>query len=97
MPYKPYFDKIDTRLLKFSPARDIMLLRVIAAAIPVLCFALDAFYDMPVLYWLGIPFYLICLALYLEALLKTILLMHKVSAELLIVLVMIVTWLDGEP
>ena len=74
-----------------------MLLRVIAAAIPVIFFALDAFYDMPVLYWLGIPFYLICLALYLEALLKTILLMHKVSAELLIVLVMIVTWLDGEP
>jgi P-type Cu+ transporter len=97
MPYKTYFDKIDAQLLKISPARDIMLLRVIAAVIPVVCFALDAFYDMPVLYWLGIPFYLICLALYLEALLKTILLMHKVSAELLIVLVMIVTLLDGEP
>jgi hypothetical protein len=56
MPYKTYFDKIDAQLLKISPARDIMLLRVIAAAIPVVCFGLDAFYDMPVLYWLGMPF-----------------------------------------
>ncbi len=97
MSYKTYFDNIDAELLKISPRGDIMLLRVIAAVIPVICFALDAFYDMPVLYWLGIPFYLICLALYLEALLKTILFVHKVSAELLIVLVMTVTLIDGAP
>jgi len=74
-----------------------MLLRVIAAVIPVICFAVDMLYDVPVLYWLGIPFYLFCLALYLEGLLKALLLMHKISAELLIVLVMTVTLIDGEP
>jgi len=97
MPYKFYFDKIDAELLKISPRRDIMLLRVIAAVIPVALFGLDALYDLPVLYWLGMPFYLFCLALYLEALLKSILLMRKVSAELLIVLVMTVTLIDGAP
>lgn len=97
MPYKIYFDKIDAELLKISPRRDIMLLRVIAAVIPVVLFGLDALYGLPALYWLGMPFYLFCLALYLEALLKTILLMHKVSAELLIVLVMTVTLIDGAP
>lgn len=95
--YKPYFDKIDAELLKFSPRQDIMLLRVIAAIIPVVCFALDALYGIPAVFWLGIPFYLFCLALYLEGLLKSVLLMHKISAELLIVLVMTVTLIDGEP
>ncbi|MCK9605768.1 MAG: cadmium-translocating P-type ATPase [Methylomonas sp.] len=97
MPYKYYFDKIDAELLKISPRGDIMLLRVIAALIPVVMFGLDALYDLPVLFWLGIPFYLVCLGIYLEALLKTILFMHKVSAELLIVLVMAVTLVDGTP
>jgi len=97
MPYKYYFDKIDAELLKISPRGDIMLLRVISAVIPVLMFGLDALYDLPVLFWLGIPFYLVCLGIYLEALLKTILFMHKVSAELLIVLVMTVTLIDGAP
>ena len=95
--YKAYFDKIDAELLKISPHKDIMLLRVIASIIPVLCFGLDAFYNLPVLYWLGMPFYLFCLGIYLESFLKAVLLMHKVSAELLIVLVMAVTLIDGEP
>lgn len=97
MTYKTYFDKIDAELLKISPRQDIMLLRVIAAVIPATLFGLDALYDLPLLYWLGMPFYLFCLALYLEALLKTLLLMHKISAELLIVLVMTVTLIDGAP
>jgi heavy metal translocating P-type ATPase len=94
---KNFFDRIDTELLKISPHRDIMLLRVIAAVIPVVLFGLDALYDLPAFYWLGIPLYLFCLALYLEALLKNILLLRKVSAELLIVLVMTVTLIDGAP
>ena len=95
--FKPYFDKIDAELLKISPQGDIMLLRVIAAVIPVVFFAGDCLYDIPFFYWVAVPFYLFCLALYLEGLLKAILLMHKVSAELLIVLVMTVTLIDGEP
>ena len=95
--YKPYFDQIDAALLKLSPRQDIMLLRVIAAIIPVVCFALDTIYEIHALFWLGIPFYLFCLALYLEGLLKSVLLMHKISAELLIVLVMTVTLIDGAP
>ncbi|WP_341328420.1 cation-translocating P-type ATPase [Methylotuvimicrobium sp. KM2] len=94
---KTYFDKIDAELLKISPRQDIMLLRVIAAVIPVVLFGLDALYDLPVLYWLGIPLYLFCLALYLESLLKSVLFLRKVSAELLIVLVMTVTLIDGAP
>jgi heavy metal translocating P-type ATPase len=97
MIYKTYFDSIDAELLKISPRRDIMLLRVIAAVIPVVLFGLDALYDLPALYWLGMPFYLFCLALYLESLLKSVLIMRKVSAELLIVLVMTVTLIDGAP
>jgi len=95
--YKSYFDKIDAELLKISPQNDIMLLRVIASIIPVVCFGLDTVYGMPVLNWLGMPFYLFCLGIYLESFLKAVLLMRKVSAELLIVLVMIVTLIDGEP
>jgi len=95
--YKAYFDKIDAELLKISPGKDIMLLRVIASIIPVVCFGLDMLYNIPLLYWLGIPFYLFCLGIYLESFLKAVLLMGKVSAELLIVLVMIVTLIDGEP
>lgn len=95
--YKPYFDRIDAEILKFSPNKDIMLLRVIAAAVPVVCFVLDILYEIPILFWLGIPFYLFCLALYLEGLLKALLFTRKVSAELLIVLVMTVTLIDGEP
>ncbi len=97
MSYKIYFDKIDAQLLRISPRQDIMLLRVIAAVIPVVFYGLDALYDLPALYWLGIPFYLFCLALYLEGLLKSLLLIRKVSAELLIVLVMTVTLIDGAP
>ncbi|MCQ8127681.1 heavy metal translocating P-type ATPase [Methylomonas rivi] len=97
MPYKIHFDRIDAELLKISPSGDIMLLRVLAAVIPVVLFGLDALYDLPVLFWLGIPFYLFCLAIYLQALLKTLLFMRKVSAELLIVLVMTVTLIDGAP
>ena len=97
MPYKTYFDKIDAQLLKISPSQDIMLLRVMAAVIPVVLFGLDALNDMPALQWLGMPFYLFCLALYLESLLKSLLVMRKVSAELLIVLVMTVTLIDGAP
>ncbi len=96
-PLEPYFDRFDAEILKFSPRHDVMLLRVIAAAIPVVFFAIDALFDQPVFYWLGLPFYLFCLGLYLEAFLKKALLMRKVSAELLIVLVMIVTLIDGEP
>lgn len=97
MSYKIYFDQIDAQLLKISPRQDIMLLRVIAAVIPVILYGLDALYNLPALYWLGLPFYLFCLALYLEGLLKSLLLLRKVSAELLIVLVMTVTLIDGAP
>jgi len=60
-------------------------------------FGLDMLYAIPALYWLGIPFYLFCLGVYLESFLKAVLLMRKVSAELLIVLVIIVTLIDGAP
>ena len=95
--YKPYFDSIDAELLKISPHNDIMLLRVIVSIIPIVCFGLDTLYDTPALYWIGMPFYLFCLGIYLESFLKAALLMHKISAELLIVLVMTVTLIDGEP
>ncbi|WP_265581506.1 heavy metal translocating P-type ATPase [Methanofollis aquaemaris] len=91
------FKKVDTLLDAISPNHDKMLLRVIAALVPVLCFAGDQVFGSPVLASIGVVTYLFCLLLYAEGLLRTIVLMHRVSAELLIVAVMTVTFLDGQP
>lgn len=92
-----FFKKVDALLGAISPNHDKMLLRVIAALIPVLCFAGDLIFGSPILVSIGVVTYLFCLVLYAEGLLRTILMMHRVSAELLIVAVMIVTFLDGQP
>ncbi|HEY7317256.1 MAG TPA: cation-translocating P-type ATPase [Candidatus Binatia bacterium] len=91
------FDRLDQRILSFSPNRDLFLLRLIAAILPVVFFAIDAIYAMHFFYWLGLPFYLFCLALYAYAFLKSVIRLRQVSAELLIVLVMTVTLIAGKP
>jgi P-type Cu+ transporter len=91
------FKYLDQRILSLSPRGDIFLLRLIAAVIPVVLLAVDGLYDLPLFYRLAIPFYVFCLALYAYGLLKTLLLQRQVSAELLIVLVMAVTLIDGKP
>lgn len=92
-----FFKKVDALLGAISPNHDKMLLRVIAALISALCFAGDLIFGSPILASIGVVTYLFCLVLYAEGLLRTILMMHRVSAELLIVAVMIVTFLDGQP
>lgn len=91
------FERLDQEILSISPNRDVFLLRLIAATLPVVFFAIDAIYAMHFFYWLGLPFYLFCLALYAYAFLKSLLLLQQVSAELLIVLVMAVTLIAGKP
>ncbi|RYU60846.1 cadmium-translocating P-type ATPase [Methylolobus aquaticus] len=89
--------RLDARILRLSPHGDLFLLRLIAALPPTVFFAMDAIYGMPFFFWLGLPFYLACLMLYAHALAKSLVLMWRVSAELLIVLVMTVTLIDGKP
>jgi hypothetical protein len=91
------FKYLDQLILSLSPRKDIFLLRLIAAVIPVVLLAVDGLYDLPLFYRLAIPFYVFCLALYAYGLLQTLLLQRQVSAELLIVLVMAVTLIDGKP
>lgn len=91
------FDRLDQRILSISPNRDLFLLRLIAAIPPVVFFIIDAIYARHFVYWLGLPFYLFCLALYAYAFLKSIIRFRQVSAELLIVLVMTVTLVAGKP
>lgn len=97
IPIEAWLRASDGYLLRISPRQDLFLMRLLAAVPPVIFFAADALYDQPFFFWLGLPFYLICLLLYTQGLLKSLLLMHQVSAELLIVLVMTVTLIDGKP
>jgi P-type Cu+ transporter len=91
------FKYLDQLILRISPRGDIFLLRLVAALIPVVLLAVDGLYDIRLFYQVAIPFYVFCLALYAYGLLKTLLLQRQVSAELLIVLVMTVTLIDGKP
>ncbi|KAF1078711.1 cation-translocating P-type ATPase [Methanogenium sp. MK-MG] len=91
------FRRVDALLAAVSPNHNVMLLRVIAALVSVLCFAGDQIFKSPALALAGTVTYIICLLLYTEGLFRTIILMHRVSAELLIVAVMVVTFLDGQP
>ncbi|NWF74845.1 MAG: cadmium-translocating P-type ATPase [Nitrospirae bacterium] len=91
------FKYLDQMILRISPCGDIFLLRLLAALIPVILLAIDSLFGIPFFYQLGVPFYLFCLALYAYGLLKTLFLQRQVSAELLIVLVMAVTLIDGKP
>ncbi|QXP85219.1 cation-translocating P-type ATPase [Methylococcus sp. ANG] len=97
MSFEGFFRWLDSELPKISPFRDPLLLRLVLAVIPVVFFAIDALYDMPFFYGLALPFYWLCLALYALGLLRSVAILHQVSAELLIVLVMIVTLIDGKP
>lgn len=88
---------LDQRILAISPKHDVFLLRLLAAVPAVVFLAADALYRVPFFYWLGVPFYLCCLLLYAHGLMKSLLILRQVSAELLIVLVMTVTLVDGKP
>ncbi|MDV3241162.1 MAG: hypothetical protein LOY00_05160 [Methylocaldum sp.] len=65
--------QLDRRILSLSPQRDVFLLRLIVALLAVIFLAMDALYGMPFFYWLGLPFYLFCLALYVQGLVKSLL------------------------
>ncbi len=47
--------------------------------------------------WLGLALYLVCLAMFLRTLIRALVKMKKVTADLLVVSVMTVTLLDGQP
>ncbi|MCD6530750.1 cadmium-translocating P-type ATPase [Candidatus Bathyarchaeota archaeon] len=90
-------DKWRKSIQTLSPAHDVRLFRVVTAAISIVCFIVHSYFaSIPVLL-IGIIFYTLCLSSYLEGFLHNILLEHRVSAELLIVSVMIVSPLNGQP
>ena len=90
-------DKWRKSIQTLSPAHDVQLFRVVTAAISIVCFIVHSYFaSIPVLL-IGIIFYTLCLSSYLEGFLHNILLEHRVSAELLIVSVMIVSPLNGQP
>jgi len=92
-----FFSRIDTFIASLSPGKNPMVLKTLAALSAVLFLGLDRFLGFFALHAAGMIFFLICLLLFFEGLLKSLMVMHKVSAELLIVSVMIVTYLDGRP
>ncbi len=73
------------------------LLRTIMALLAVLGFAIYNWVDLEPFRWLGLVFYVICFAMYAHALYLALTKTKKVTADLLVVTVMIVTLLAGQP
>ncbi|NMB40661.1 MAG: cadmium-translocating P-type ATPase [Firmicutes bacterium] len=73
------------------------LLRTIMALLAVLGFAIYNWVDLEPFRWLGLVFYVICFAMYAQALYLALTKTKKVTADLLVVTVMIVTLLAGQP
>ncbi len=92
-----HLQALDRHVLRLSPNHDLFLLRLLVVVPAIVFFVIHSIYQLSGFYWLGLPFYLLCLGLYLLGLLKALLIARQVSAELLIVLVMTVTLIDGKP
>jgi Cu+-exporting ATPase len=58
---------------------------------------LAQWWEVAPLRWVGLAFYAICLAMFAQTLLHALLKMKKVTADLLVVTVLVVTLLDGQP
>lgn len=75
----------------------IFILRTIVALIAVLGLALHAWTGMGWIRWIGLLCYFLCLAMYVRALFTALVGMRKVTADLLVVTVMIVSLLANQP
>ena len=72
------------------------LLKVVTSTGSIACFLINAFTSMHLFLWVGLFFYLICLLLYFESFLYKLIISHKVSAELLVVSVMIIALINNQ-
>ena len=73
------------------------LTRTIVALAAVLCFAAQKWVGSELFRWPGLLFYLVCFAMYAKALFIALTQAKKVTADLLVVTVMIVSLLAGQP
>ena len=65
------------------------------ALLALVCFL--AVTDVPALWWAGLAFYLLCLAMFVQTLVPAMFRARQITADVLIVAVMIVSLLDGKP
>lgn len=75
----------------------VFLLRTVVALIAVLCFAVHNWIGFEPLKWFGLVFYVVCFFMYLKALFIALFTTRRVTADLLVVTVMVVTLLAGQP
>ncbi|HHU75837.1 MAG TPA: cadmium-translocating P-type ATPase [Firmicutes bacterium] len=73
------------------------LLRTVMALIAVFSLAINIWIGFELLQWLGLVFYLICFVMYAKSLYLALAKTKKVTADLLVVTVMIVSLLAGQP
>ncbi len=73
------------------------VIRTVVALIAVLGFTLHRWTDAAPLFWLGSFFYLLCLAMYARSLLSALMQTRKVTADLLVVTVMVVAFVAKTP
>ncbi|CCK81439.1 heavy metal translocating P-type ATPase [Desulfobacula toluolica] len=74
----------------------IFIKRTIVAFTAVICFTLNSWTDFSPVKWIGMIFYFVCFAMYLKTLYLALFKMKKVTADLLVVTVMIVSLLAGQ-
>ena len=73
------------------------LIRTIVALAAVLCFAIHMWAGYGAFRWLGLIFYLVCFAMYMKALFLALFRTRRITADLLVVTVMVVSLLAGQP
>lgn len=74
----------------------VFFIRALVAAGAVLCLGLWQIKGLNPVYWAGLAFYLVCLAMYAKALYNALFKMKKVTADLLVVTVMVVSLVAGQ-
>ena len=75
----------------------VFVIRTAIALMAVLSFAVHNWTGFEPLKWLGLIFYLICFAMYARALFMSLTQTKRVTADLLVVTVMVVSFLAGQP
>jgi heavy metal translocating P-type ATPase len=73
------------------------IIRALISGAAVISLALYGWLGFEQFRWLGLVLYIVCLAMFLRTLILSLVKMKKVTADLLIVSVMAVTLLDGQP
>jgi heavy metal translocating P-type ATPase len=75
----------------------VFIIRTVIALMSVLSFAVHSWTDFEPINWLGLVLYAICFAMYAKALVAALAQTRRVTADLLVVTVMVVSVLAGQP